>query len=154
MTAHRWRRCAGVTIALVLAVACSGPRSGASVTGDVSGCAEVLPLAHDIVHGEGTLVLIRRVSKGDVDALSRKLGVTPPAPLRTHAGSPRPHHPVQPKWPKACLVIYQGNYPPGTIAGASPPAVAGHYTLVVLRVRHPSIARILVTDRLPPGLNP
>jgi hypothetical protein len=157
MIVRRWRRyagVAGVAIAVALAAACSGPRSGASVTGDVSGCVAVLPLANDIVHGEGRLVLIRRISRGDVDALSRKLGVTPPAPPRPHAGSPRPHHPGRSRWSKACLVIYQGSYPPGTIAGASPPAVAGHYTLMVLHIRHPSIDRILVTDRLPPGLNP
>jgi hypothetical protein len=112
----------------------------------------VLPLANDIVHGEGRLVLIRRISKGDVDTLSRKLGVTPPAPPRPHAGSRGPHHPVRSRFAKACLVVYQGSYPPGTIAGASPPAVAGHYTLIVLRIRHPSVARILVTDRLPPAL--
>ncbi|MGH3783404.1 MAG: hypothetical protein ACRDRO_22990, partial [Pseudonocardiaceae bacterium] len=33
-----------------------------------------------------------------------------------------------------------------SIAGERPPAVAGHYALIVLRVRHPSIDRILVTD--------
>jgi hypothetical protein len=155
MTARRWRRSAGVAgvaIALVLAAACSGPRSGASITGDVSGCAAVLPLANDIVHGEGRLVLIRRISKGDVERLSRQLGVTP-APLRRHAGSPGPHHPVRSRWSKACLIIYQGSYPPGAIAGASPPAVAGHYTLMVIRVRHPAADRILVTDRIPASLN-
>ncbi|MGH3867128.1 MAG: hypothetical protein ACRDQ4_13490 [Pseudonocardiaceae bacterium] len=152
MTALLWRRravVAGATIAFVLAAACSGPRSGASVTGDVSGCAAVLPLATDIVHDEGTLILVRRISKGGADALSRKLGATPPAPPRSHAASSGPHRPVRSRWPQSCLVVYHGSYPPGTIAGASPPAVAGHYTLMVLRVRHPSVDRILVTDRLP-----
>jgi len=32
--------------------------------------------------------------------------------------------------------------------------VAGHYALIVLRVRHPSVERILVTNRLPSGLKP
>jgi hypothetical protein len=156
MTARPWCRSAvvaGVAIAFVLTAGCSGPRSGASATSDVSGCAAVLPLANAIVHDEGTLTLVRRISKGDADALSRKLGATPPAPPRPHAGSPGPHRPVRSRWPKACLVVYHGSYPPGKIAGASPPAVAGHYALMVLRVRHPSVDRILVTDRLP-TLNP
>jgi hypothetical protein len=157
MTARPWCRSAvmaGVAMVFVLAAACSGPRSGASATSDVSGCAAVLPLANNIVHNEGTLTLVRRISKGDADALSRKLGAPPPAPLRPHAGSPGPHRPARSRWSKACLVVYHGNYPPGMIAGASPPAVAGHYTLMVLHVRHPSVDRILVTDRLPATLHP
>jgi hypothetical protein len=156
MTARSWCRStvvAGVVFAFVLVAACSGPRSGASVTTDVSGCAAVLPLARDIIHDEGTLILVRRISKADADALSRKLGATPPAPLRPQAGSPEPHRPVRSRWPKACLVVYHGSYPSGTIAGASPPAVAGHYALMVLRVRHPSVDRILVTDHLPAALH-
>jgi hypothetical protein len=35
------------------------------------------------------------------------------------------------------------------VPGASPPAVSGHYALVVLRVRHPAVSRILVTETLP-----
>lgn len=156
MIVRRWRRCvavAGVALAFALASACSGPRSGASVTGHVAGCAAVLPLARDVVHDEGTLTLIRRISKADADALSRKLGATP-LPKRPHARLPRRHSPAQSGWPKACLVVYHGNYPAGTIIGASPPAVAGHYALIVLRVRHASIDRILVTDRLPAGVKP
>jgi hypothetical protein len=52
------------------------------------------------------------------------------------------------------LVVYRGNYPVGTIAGASPPAVGGHYALIILRVRHPAVERILVTDHLPKGVVP
>jgi hypothetical protein len=135
-----------VVIALALAVGCSGPRSGASVTGKVSGCAAVLPLAREAVHDKGTLILIRHISRADADALSRKLGAQPPAARHPHTGLPRPSRPVQAGWPKACLIVYQGDYPLGRIVGASPPAVAGHYAYIVLRVRHPSIDRILVTD--------
>lgn len=155
MSIRPWWRCAAVSsvaIALAVTAACSGPRSGASVTGGVSGCAAVLPLARHVVRDEGTLTKIRHISKADADALSRKLGATPPAPLRPHTGSPRPPRPNKSNWPKACLVVYHGNYPAGTIVGASPPAVAGHYALIVLRVRHPSVDRILVTDTLPAGL--
>ena len=135
-----------MVIALALAVGCSGPRSGASVTGKVSGCAAVLPLAREAVHDKGTLILIRHISRADADALSRKLGAQPPAARHPHTGLPRPSRPVQAGWPKACLIVYQGDYPLGRIVGASPPAVAGHYAYIVLRVRHPSIDRILVTD--------
>lgn len=156
MSIRPWWRCAAaftVAIALALVAACSGPRSGASVTGDVSGCAAVLPLARRAIHDEGTLTLIRRINRADADALSRKLGATPPTP-RSHPAPTRPPRPAQASWPKACLVVYHGNYPRGTIVGASPPAVAGHYALFVLRVRHPSIDRILVTDALPASLKP
>jgi hypothetical protein len=152
---RRWRPAvvAGLVIAGTLTAACSGPRSGASATGEVSGCAAVLPLARSIVHDEGTLTEVRRISRSDADALSRELGVNPPAPPRSRSGLPSPHRPVRPGWPHACLVVYRGNYPTGTIAGASPPAVAGRYALIVLRVRHPSVERILVTDHLPPGVH-
>lgn len=156
MTAWRgWRPAvvAGLLIACTLAPACSGPRSGASVTTEVSGCAAVLPLASRVVHDEGTLTEVRRISRNDADALSRQLGVNPRVPPRSHVGLPNPRHPVRPSWPHACLVVYRGDYPLGTIAGASPPAVAGRYALIVLRVRHPSVERILVTDHLPPGVH-
>ncbi|MBV8996507.1 MAG: hypothetical protein JO287_23025 [Pseudonocardiales bacterium] len=149
----RWRPTAvvaGLVVACTLTAACSGPRSGASATGEVSGCAAVLPLARSIVHDEGTLTEVRRISRSDADALSRELGVVPP---RSRTGLPGPHHPIRPGWPHACLVVYRGNYPAGTIAGASPPAVTGRYALIVLRVRHPAVERILVTDHLPPGVH-
>lgn len=156
MTVLRWRRpaaAAALVVSLVapaaLSAACSGPRSGASATSEVSGCAAVLPLAREVVHDEGTLTLVRRISKDQADALSRTLGVSPPI-QRSRPGPPAKHHS---RWPKACLVVYRGNYPPGMIAKASPPAVAGHYTLVVLRLRHPSVDRVLVTDRMPTNLN-
>jgi hypothetical protein len=155
MTAlRRWRSAAvaGFMVAFTLTAACSGPRSGASATSNVSSCAAVLPLARTIVHDQGTLTVVRRISRDDADALSRKLGATPPAAPST-AALPGLHHPARTGWPKACLVVYRGNYPPGVISKASPPAVAGHYALIVLRVRHPAVDRILVTDRIPPGLH-
>ncbi|MGH3826861.1 MAG: hypothetical protein ACRDQX_06770 [Pseudonocardiaceae bacterium] len=144
---------AGMVVVLGFVAGCSGPRSGASVTGEVSGCAAVLPLANRIVHDRGELTLVRRISKSEADALSRQLGVRPPAPSpappHSHVRSRRPHRLVSSKWPKACLIVYHGDYPPGTITGASPPAVSGHYVLIVLRIRHPVVDRILVGDRLP-----
>lgn len=151
MTGYLRCRAAAVVIGFALLAACSGPRSGASASSEVSGCAAVLPLASSIVHDEGTLILIRRISMGDADELSRRLGAAPPAPRTVPPG---PHPPVRSRWPKTCLVVYQGSYPAGVITGASAPATAGHYALMVLRVRHPSVDRILVTDRLPPDLKP
>ncbi len=144
---------AGLAIVLALATACSGPGGGASAS-DVSGCAAVLPLARTIVHDRGTLTYIRRINQAEADALARKLGVTPTAPPQPHTGHRRRYLTARIKQPHTCLIIYHGSYPRGTITGASPPAVAGHYALIVLRVRHPSIERILVTDRPPSGLKP
>ena len=155
MSTLRWWRCAavaGFVVACTLTAACSGPRSGASATSNVSSCAAVLPLARNVVHEQGTLTVVRRISRDDADALSRRLGATPPAAPST-AARPGPHRPARAGWPKACLVVYRGNYPAGAISGASPPAVAGHYALIVLRVRHPAVDRILVTDQPPPGLH-
>jgi hypothetical protein len=158
MTILRWRMvpaaAAGVAIAFALAAACSRPGGGASAPSDVSGCAAVLPLARTIVHDQGTLTLIRRINQTDADALARKLGVTPAAPPQPHPRHRPPHPPAPTRQPHTCLIVYHGNYPRGTIPSASPPAVAGHYVLIVLRVRHPSIDRVLVTDRLPSGLKP
>jgi hypothetical protein len=156
MSSVQRSRCAlvaGLVLTCGLAAACSGPRSGASATSGVSGCAAVLPLARSIVHDEGTLTEVRRISRSQADALSRQLGARPAAPPRSHT-VPTPHRPARsPGWPHACLVVYRGNYPAGTIAGASPPAVGGRYALIVLRVRHPAVDRILVTDRPPPGVH-
>jgi hypothetical protein len=154
MTASRWRRAAvaGFVVVGTLTAACSGPRSGASATSNVSSCAAVLPLARNVVHDQGILTVVRRISRDDADALSRKLGAAPPAPPSSAARS-GPHRPVRPGWPKACLVVYRGNYPAGAISKASPPAVAGHYALIVLRVRHPAVDRILVTDQPPSDLH-
>ncbi|HET9117096.1 MAG TPA: hypothetical protein VFN75_03300 [Pseudonocardiaceae bacterium] len=151
MTASRWWRpaaVAGLAVTCTLAAACSGPRSGASATSNVSSCAAVLPLASSVVHDQGSLTVVRRISRNDADALSRRLGAAPPAA----PSIARPHRPVRSGWPKACLIVYRGNYPPGVIAKASPPAVAGHYALIVLRVRHPRVDRILVTDQPPSNL--
>jgi hypothetical protein len=154
MTASRWRRAAvaGFVVVCTLTAACSGPRSGASATSNVSSCAAVLPLARNVVHDQGILTVVRRISRDDADALSRKLGAAPPAPPSS-AARPAPHRPVRPGWPKACLVVYRGNYPAGSISNASAPAVAGHYALIVLRVRHPAVDRILVTDQPPSDLH-
>lgn len=95
MTGSRAARTgAAVAVAISLLVAgCAGPRSDAT-TSDVSGCAAVLPLARDVVHGHGTLAAIRKISRADLDALTREAGVTPPPP--TVGYPPRPTRPGRP----------------------------------------------------------
>lgn len=154
-TPHR-RRTAGRAVAVIVGAVivlsgCSVPRGGDSATSDIAGCAAVLPVAHDTVRGSGTLVLVHRLSSGDVSALYAAVGAPPPTPpVRTP--SPRSAPPSTPagtqKPPKACLVVYQGDYRPGTVTGADP-AQHGRYALIVARVRHPLVERVLLTDELP-----
>jgi len=150
-----WRTVLMVVVLSVGLAACTGPGGSASTNND-AGCAAVLPLARDTVHGQGTLTLIRRINGADADTITREAGVVPPAPPPgPRPPKPPPPNPVDgPPLPKTCLVVYQGAYPPGAITGASAPATAGHYALVVLRVRHPSIDRILITNTLPADTTP
>lgn len=151
-------RAAAVAAAVGLTVtACGGPGGGAATTND-GACAAVLPLARSIVHDQGTPILIRRINDADTDRLSRELGVQPPPPQHPppppQRPPPAPPPPTTasrkgPPTPKTCLVVYQGHYPPGAIAGARPPATSGTYALMVLRVRRPAIERVLVTSTLP-----
>lgn len=150
---------AAVLVAGVLglsATACSVPRGGASASTEVAGCAAVLPLAKETVHGNGTLIAIRRVARSDIDAITREVGATPLPPPSSRPPSARPPRPTTgpttgPRLPRSCLVVYKGTYPPGSIAGASSPATSGHYALIILKVRHPAVSRVLVTDHLPPA---
>lgn len=145
-----------VLVAFVL-TGCAAPGGGAPVHSDVARCAAVLPMARDVVHGQGTLTVVRPVDRSDVDALTREAGVdSPPAPVSKPPASPkapRPPEPSQheagPPLPKACLIVYRGNYPAGSIPSALPPAHAGQYALIVVKVRHPAVDRVLVTDTLP-----
>jgi hypothetical protein len=142
-----------VLVAFVL-TGCAAPGGGAPAHSDVARCAAVLPMARDVVHGHGTLTLVRPVDRSDVDALTREAGVdAPPAPVSKPPASPKPPKPSQdqagPPLPKACLIVYRGNYPVGSIPSALPPAHAGQYALIVVKVRHPAVDRVLVTDTLP-----
>jgi hypothetical protein len=58
-------------------------------------------------------------------------------------------HPGTPARPKLCLVVYQGSFRADAISGAQPPTATGKYALIFLRVRHPAVDRILITDVLP-----
>lgn len=145
------RRIAVLALLAALLGGCASPGGGAAAHNDVARCAAALPLARDVVHGQGTLVVVRPVNRADVDALSRAAGVAPPPPP-PRPTTPHPHPTPQagpPPPPKACLVVYRGDYPPGAIPAALPPATSGHYALIVLGVRHPSVYRVLVTPDLP-----
>jgi hypothetical protein len=154
-----WTRTTIVAVHVVVAVvvlgaalaACTGPHGGAT-TSDVAGCAAVLPLAREVVHAHGTLSLVRKISGEDIDAITREAGVVPPPATAKSTKPPsQPDRAAGPALPKTCLVVYHGDYPPGAVTGATPPAVSGSYVLIILRVRHPSIERILITNQLPPA---
>jgi hypothetical protein len=145
-----------VLVAFVL-TGCAAPGGGASAHSDVARCAAVLPMARDVVHGQGTLTVVRPVDRSDVDDITREAGAdVPPAPASKSPASPKPPKPPNPSQnqagpplPKACLIVYRGNYPAGSIPSALPPAHGGQYALIVVKVRHPAVDRVLVTDTLP-----
>jgi hypothetical protein len=142
-----------LAVAVLLAAAltgCASPGGGASTRNDANRCAAVLPLANDVVHGQGTLTLVRPVDRADIEAITRQVGVV--ASRRPGASSsPRAPAPSvkPPPGPKACLVVYRGNYPAGLIADAQPAGASGQYALVVLWVRHPAVERVLITNAVP-----
>jgi hypothetical protein len=152
LIAVRHARLASVALFVSVVAGCAGPHGGAT-TSDVAGCAAVLPLARDVVHGHGTLTLVRKISGDDIDAITREAGVVSPPPpaVKPPKPPPDPNPPAGHALPKTCLVVYQGDYPPGAITGASPPALTGTYALIILRVRHPGVYRILITNQLPPA---
>jgi hypothetical protein len=173
----------GLAALVVLALdGCAAPGGGASAHNDIDRCAAVLPLARDVVHGQGTLTLVRPVDRGDVDALTQQAGaVPPPSGPSGAAGVPGsgppggvapggsneagPHGPAGapgarpkptaaqagPPLPKTCVIVYRGNYPAGSIPNSLPPGASGQYALVIVKVRHPALYRVLVTDTLPPS---
>ncbi len=145
-------------IAALVLSGCSVPRSGASATSEVGGCASVLPLARHAVRGQGTLTLIRRVDKDQIAAITTEVGaIAPPPPSPPSGTRPPPQPPPtdattgQPL-PKTCVVVYRGHYPTGTVDGTGPSASSGQYAIIVLRVRHPAVDRVFVVDQLPAGL--
>jgi hypothetical protein len=156
---------------------CASPGGGASAHNDIARCAAVLPLARDVVQGQGTLTLVRPVDKGDVDALTQQAGAVPPPagapgpgaadgaePGAANGAAPgKPSGPPgerAPKpsvaqagqsLPKACVVVYRGSYPAGSIPHSLPAGAGGQFALVIVKVRHPAVYRVLVTDTLPPA---
>ena len=158
MTGYRARRLAALAaLALVLA-GCAAPGGGAGTHNDVGRCAAVLPLAEAVLHGRGTLTVVRPVTRDDVDAISAQAGVAP-LPKATRPPGPPPQRGQQdpgtgPPLPHACLVVYHGDYPAGSVPQALAPAVSGQYALVVARVRQPSVIRVLVLPTLPSDTRP
>jgi hypothetical protein len=145
------RQWLGVLLIGAAVAGCASPGGGASGRADVARCAAVLPLARDVVHGQGVLTLVRPVDRKTIDAVSRELGVEPTPPPRAHPAHPASPSRPSPPLPRACLVVYQGDYPAGAITGALSEPARGRYALIVLRVRHPAVVRVLLADRLPPS---
>lgn len=184
----------GLAALVVLALdGCAAPGGGASAHNDIDRCAAVLPLARDVVHGQGTLTLVRPVDRGDVDVLTQQAGAVPPSSgppgsagasgaagasgVVPGSGPPGgvapggsneagPHGPAGvpgerrpkptaaqagPPLAKTCVIVYRGNYPAGSIPNSLPPGASGQYALVIVKVRHPELYRVLVTDTLPPS---
>ncbi|MBV9315500.1 MAG: hypothetical protein JO100_17615 [Pseudonocardia sp.] len=142
-----------IFLIVVVTVGCAGP-GAPPATSTNNACIGVLPLAHQTVHGVGRLILVRRVSSVDVETIGRESGVVPfpPGPPGTPS-SPSPSSAPYPdgrlRAPKLCLVVYQGNYPAGSVSGNESPRKAGHYVLVVAQARPPAKIGVLVTDVLP-----
>lgn len=150
----RPRRIVGCLLVLAATAACSVPRGGNSAVTDVAGCAAVLPLARNAVHGHGQLVLVHSLGRRDADELYAELGAPPlPPPTPPPGGGPPPPPPAADPLPKTCIVVYRGDYAVGSVTGADAGASAsGHYALVVARVRHPVVYRVLLTAELPKDL--
>jgi hypothetical protein len=133
--------------AMVMVTACSVPRGGNSPMSDVAGCAAVLPLARDTVHGKGSLVVVHSLGPKAADELYTELGAPPrPRPSGVPAPPPTPD-----QLPKTCIVVYEGDYPAGSVTGADAGAT-GKYALIVARVRHPVVYRVLLSPTLPAHL--
>ena len=133
---------------LLSAMACSVPRGGNSPVSDISGCATVLPLARDAVHGRGTLVLVKNLGPREEGELYRELG-GPPQPTPPPGAPPPP--PDDSKLPKTCIIGYDGDYPPGSVDDVDDTAT-GRYALIVLRVRKPTIYRVMLVNQLPDAI--
>jgi hypothetical protein len=134
---------------------CASPGGGASTHNDVGRCAAVLPMARELVHSQGRLVVVRPLKQADADTIARDAGQpSTPSPPASGA-SPQPpqatQHPGTPAKPKLCLVVYEGSFRGESIPGAQPPSGTGRYALIFLRVRHPAVDRVLITDVLPPS---
>lgn len=130
---------------------CSVPHAGNSATSDISGCAVVLPLARATVHGQGTLVLVHPLGPREEGQLYRELGAPPQPTPPPGAPPPPPDTGAAAQLPKTCIIVYQGDYRPGSVDGVATTA-SGKYALIVLRVRHPTVYRVLLVDQLPTTL--
>ena len=148
---RRAARCASaVLLGLLTLSGCASPGGGASAHNDVDRCAAVLPMARDVVHGHGTLTLVRPINQAGTAQITAQVTGTPPTtPTARPPHSASAHALKQRRPPKTCLIVYRGDYPAGSLAGSVPPGAGGHYALILLRVRHPVVDRVLVADTLP-----
>jgi hypothetical protein len=153
--AARWAALHALLLASLVA-GCASPGGGASTNNDLNRCAAALPLAREVVHGNGTLILVRPISRAQVDAITREVGVKPSHakhPTAPHRSPDGPHKTPgkPPPGPKICLVVYRGTFDAAAIPQAQPAGAHGQYVLIVMRVRHSAVDRVLITDTLPAG---
>jgi hypothetical protein len=160
MTRHRRLRQVALAVLLTtLGAGCAAPGGEASTNNDVNRCAAVLPLARQVVHGNGTLSLVRPINRVQIDALTRDVGASPPPAQNPTTQNPTTPHPpptrprIAPEIPrhdpKTCLVVYRGSFNAAAIPQAQPPQAHGQYLLIVLWVRHSTVDRVLITDSVP-----
>jgi hypothetical protein len=142
------RAVAGVTVLALLALlpGCGIGTRGGTATNNVSACAPALPLAGDALGHRGTLIRIHRLKRGQTAAILRALGR--PAPVQR----PRSGRPPAGKEPKRCLLVYRGPYARGSVPLAR--GEQGRYAVILARARHPQLFAVVLTDRLPPEVQP
>jgi hypothetical protein len=131
---------------LALPAGCGIGTRGGTATNNVSACAPALPLAGDALGHRGTLIRIHRLKRGQTAAILRALGRPVPARHR-----PRPR-PPEGKEPKRCLIVYRGPYARGSVPLAR--GEQGRYAVILARARHPQLVAVVLTDRLPPEVQP
>lgn len=147
------RRGAACLILVGVLAGCSGPRSGISVTSAVDACAAALPVARGAVHNRGTLDHVHAVRHGELVRVARQLGLPPP-PANSPAfigdssaapsGTPLPPEPE----PRACLVVFRGDYKPGQVKHPIG-AAHGKYAIALVWLHKARLIVVIVTDKLP-----
>lgn len=135
-------------VLLLLVTGCSAPRGGLGhgvLGSEAGGCAGVLPLARSTV-GDGRLVTVHPLRRGQAAALVTAAGATPrPRPTSSPGPSPSPS-----KGPHLCVVAFQGSYEAARLPTAQ--GSGSRYAVLVLRVRPPEVRELLLVDRLPAGV--
>ena len=117
---------AAAVVAALVASGCGGPRNSLNTSESV--CFRSLAVAREAVHHRGKLIGVRRVSP---QALERHLPETGTVPRDD-----------------ACLVVFRGDYKPGDVDGARPPA-AGRYAMVAVTTGQPILLGARVSDHPP-----